>query len=261
MVLTRPQLQKRRRPSGRAAFFVLALVATALVLPAPADAVLLWKRKQAGGPQGSGTASTPLAAPEAPRAGYSGGEGLAAQAASVLKAPAELPDPAAVANYPHELRRLEEGHAGLAGSMGAERAAALVEYGNVLADLSRDAPAALAYLQALELEPGLQAAWNNLGSLARRAGHLGLAQSIFSSILSDDPEAGLAWFNLGLTLDATGDWVDAEEAYVQALTYAPELWSPQVNPLIVGNERALHAVHRRYLQRSGRGSILLDSAR
>ena len=39
-----------------------------------------------------------------------------------------------------------------------------------------------------------------------------------ASVLQQDPESGLAWFNLGLTLDATGDWVDAEDAYVQALT-------------------------------------------
>jgi tetratricopeptide (TPR) repeat protein len=188
--------------------------------------------------------------------------GLAGAATASLNAPPALPGPREVANYAHELRLLTASHEAI-GSAGsdAERARALVGYGNTLARLSRDGAAARAFADALDLEPSLQPAWNNLGSLLRRQGHVELASSIFRAILAEDPEAGLAWFNLGMALDTLRDWDGSDAAYVNALTYSPELWVATNNPLIVGNRRAQQALHRRYLARNGRGSIYLDDAR
>jgi len=188
--------------------------------------------------------------------------GLAGTAASALVAPEQLPSPSEVANYAHELRLLSPAHDELmAASDDRESSLALVEYGNVLARLSRDGAAARAYADALGLDPHLQSAWNNLGSLLRRRGEFELASSLFRLVLSEDPEAGLAWFNLAMALDSLRDWDGSDEAYVQALTFSPELWVPTRNPLIVGNHRAQQALHHRYLARNGRGSIYLDDAR
>ena len=247
-----PSPQRRRLP-GRAAVLVLALASGAAFAPIEAAAVLLWKRKDAREPAATGQ---PF------QVGESGVHGLAASAAAVLGAPSALPTPREAANYAHEERKLEEAQGALrSASSGEERALALVGYGNALASMSRDGAAGLAYVQALQENPGLQAAWNNLGSLVRRAGDLALARQVYESVLASDPESGRTWFNLAITLEAMNDLDGADAAYLNALSFAPELWTPVLNPLIVGNRRAQDAIHRRYLHRSGRGSILLEDGR
>jgi tetratricopeptide (TPR) repeat protein len=232
------------------------------MVPVPADAVLLWKRKGAGQDRSSSPSEAPAETAAQAMDPMRASPGLAQSAAATLGAPDRLPPPSEVANYSHELRLLSGPYGALENAgTDRDRARALVEYGNGLTALSRDGAAARAYLEALELEPQLQAAWNNLGSLLRRQGHLELAGSVFRSILAEDPVAGLAWFNLAMTLDMLNDWDGSDHAYVQALTYSPELWVATQNPLIVGNRRAQQALHRRYLARNGRGSIYLDEAR
>ncbi|MEM7245245.1 MAG: hypothetical protein AAF533_07860 [Acidobacteriota bacterium] len=178
------------------------------------------------------------------------------------------PAPELITTYGHQLNRLHPLHdAVVAGSGdGAAQADAHLAYGNALAEFGYDPEAAAEFASALELDPTLSAAWNNLGSLVRRSGSLGAARTFFEGLLARDRRDGLAWFNLAVTLEALAKepkadvsnlLTAADDAYLQALQLAPSLWMPALNPLIIGNDRARMALHRNYLSRRGGGSLVL----
>jgi tetratricopeptide (TPR) repeat protein len=251
-----------RRIGARLAGLLLLPVLACAVSPRSAEAVLLWKRK--GGPKEAPptAAGSPEAAVDTASAQAELVATLVAQATATLGAPDRIPTPAEAANYPHELRSLSAAWPSVEPTDGArQRALALLRYGNALANLNRDPEAARAYADALALDPGLQAAGVNMGSLLRRAGELELSESICRQLVALNPRAGTAWYNLAVTLQDLGDWDGADAAYLEALKWSPQLWLPTHNPLIVGNQRARYAIHRNYLAGSVRGSIFLDDAR
>jgi Tfp pilus assembly protein PilF len=73
------------------------------------------------------------------------------------------------------------------------------------------------YRAALELDPGLMAAWSNLGALQRAGGRLDDALASFKRAVALDPGSTAARINLALALSEAGDIDQALEHFAQAI--------------------------------------------
>ena len=264
-------------PSNRAIPFAalgLLAAATLAALTAPeAVAIKLWERRAAPGEATAARTGRPWTGrgdrPEAPAdvAGIpSGPEGLAAPGPEGLAAlSVELgsvlgtepggggPQPleAFVVRRDHlrALRPLESAAVSSEPETAA-RVAALLEYGNALAQRGYDREAAATYLAAIVVEPELAAAWTNLGTLLRRAEHWDAAERALGTAIALRPREGIAFYHLALVHEARGDLVAADAAYLSALERDPGLWLPRRNPHVLTNERATTVLHRYYLSRA-----------
>jgi Tfp pilus assembly protein PilF len=77
--------------------------------------------------------------------------------------------------------------------------------------------AALAYLQALNLQPTDSRAMTNLGVVFLSLGQPGAANAWLKRATIVNPNSAAIWLNYGVSLDAAGRLVDAEAAYRRAL--------------------------------------------
>lgn len=65
-------------------------------------------------------------------------------------------------------------------------------------------------------------AYNNLGTLLQRQGHLEQAKAMYETCLAIDPNLAIGHYNLGMTLKAMGQLAGAIEHYQQAISLAPD---------------------------------------
>jgi tetratricopeptide (TPR) repeat protein len=79
----------------------------------------------------------------------------------------------------------------------------------------------LALQRAIQLNPNLAEAQNQMGYLAVRAGDAGAAETYFHAAIQASPSYVSAWINLAATLASEKKWQDALEAVNQALTIDP----------------------------------------
>lgn len=114
-------------------------------------------------------------------------------------------------------------------------------------------------LAALALDATLAPAWNNLATVLRREGATDLAVDALEQSMALEPQSGIPHFSLAMILDHQGRRKDADAAYLRALELEPRLWLPGENPLIVGNTRALRALHQRYLKANEHGGLVIDT--
>jgi Flp pilus assembly protein TadD len=78
------------------------------------------------------------------------------------------------------------------------------------------------YLQALEADPSMGKAWNNLGLIYLDEGSYGEAVRMLREACKRMPGSAAPRFNLGYTYELIGRLADAEEQYRVAVELAPE---------------------------------------
>jgi tetratricopeptide (TPR) repeat protein len=87
---------------------------------------------------------------------------------------------------------------------------------------AREDAAAAAYRRALELDPGLSAAHNNLGALAHRRGDAAEARACFQAALALDPDQPEARYNLAHLLLENGELELGAAELRRVLELAPD---------------------------------------
>jgi tetratricopeptide (TPR) repeat protein len=92
--------------------------------------------------------------------------------------------------------------------------------GKALALLQRDADAAAALEQAVMLDPGLAAAWHELGEVQVRLQQPKEAEVSFRRVLALEPEHLLAKLSLGVLLKDTGNPTEGESLLTEGLAAA-----------------------------------------
>jgi len=75
--------------------------------------------------------------------------------------------------------------------------------------------------RAIELNPNLAEAQNQLGYLAGKAGDLAQAESCYRAAVHASPSYLVAWINLAATLADEAKWQDARQAAAHALEIDP----------------------------------------
>jgi len=78
-----------------------------------------------------------------------------------------------------------------------------------------------ALLRAIEINPNLAEAQNELGYLANRSGDEHQAESYFRAAIHASPSYIVAWVNLAATLASQAKWQDANDALKRALAINP----------------------------------------
>jgi tetratricopeptide (TPR) repeat protein len=76
--------------------------------------------------------------------------------------------------------------------------------------------------QAIQLNPDLAEAQNQMGYLAAHEGDLALAEGYFQAAVHASPSYEGAWINLAATLASDGKWKEAKEALGHALEIDPD---------------------------------------
>ena len=120
--------------------------------------------------------------------------------------------------------------------------------GNIYTRRHHPNQAVIHYQQAIEqpILPQLKlGAYNNLGILLQAAGQFSLAKKSYEQALKIDPEFVIGHYNLGMTLKAMGLFGEAIKSYQQAIKLAPDYpWAHQnlgVTLLKIGKvEASLH---------------------
>jgi tetratricopeptide (TPR) repeat protein len=77
-------------------------------------------------------------------------------------------------------------------------------------------------LRAIQLDPNLAEAQNQLGYLAVREGDSGQAETYFRAAVKASPSYVVAWINLAATLASEARWQDAKQALDRALEIDPD---------------------------------------
>jgi tetratricopeptide (TPR) repeat protein len=75
--------------------------------------------------------------------------------------------------------------------------------------------------RAIQLNPNLAEAQNQLGYLSGKAGDLGQAESCYRAAVHASPSYLVAWINLAATLADEAKWQDARQAAAHALEIDP----------------------------------------
>jgi tetratricopeptide (TPR) repeat protein len=96
------------------------------------------------------------------------------------------------------------------------------QWGGAPADLAGFEAAREAYARALELDPGLAAAWTNLGSLFAEQGDLDAAREHYARALECDPDQPEAQCNVAELLYREGEIEASISAYRAVLRRVPE---------------------------------------
>lgn len=248
-----------RHPVRAAMPLLAAMVVASLLVATPAEAIKLWEREgKAPGDDVRGGRG------QESRDGALGLLGAIASALGVTPSRRGAPPLAEFVTRGDHRRALapfarRASHLPAAAG-DAEHVARHLAYGNALASRGYPSEATAEYLAALDLQPELQPAWVNLGVVARRTGHFELAKTLLQHAIDLTPRDGLAWYQLGMTEQAMGDLEAADRAYLRALELDPSLWSPEVNPHVLLNERSAIALHARYINRVGDQAPLAGAA-
>lgn len=125
------------------------------------------------------------------------------------------------------------------------------ELGNLLVKAGRLAEAAEQYRMAVQIEPEMVSAWNNLGVAEAGLGRLSEAESAYRRAIKMSPQYALAHYNLGRVHDALGSYDAAIEEYQKAIELDPGLLDVRRNPQIVSNRHLAAVLVSSYLDRGG----------
>lgn len=113
----------------------------------------------------------------------------------------------------------------------SDRAATYVNRGILLAQLGEYQDALNDYNEALRIDAQLAQAWNGKGNLYYLAERYDAAIAAFERALELDlPERHVAYYNLGLVYESTGDEAAAARSYNMALELMPG-WAPALDKL------------------------------
>jgi Flp pilus assembly protein TadD len=108
-------------------------------------------------------------------------------------------------------------------AQGNPSSSVLYRLGNLLAKKGETVKATIAYERALELEPDLAEASNDLGTLLAEAGDLRGAVARFRAALEAAPDYPDALNNLGYAMLLSGQETEAQQLYEKALALQPDL--------------------------------------
>ena len=100
-------------------------------------------------------------------------------------------------------------------------------------------PAQEYFRAALDINKTDPEVWNNLGMVQLRLDEGGAAKSSFERAIALDATHARAHYNLGMCLDADGNYDGAIEEYTRALLLDPRLGDAAYNPQVVNNPRLL----------------------
>ncbi len=100
-------------------------------------------------------------------------------------------------------------------------------------------PAQEYFRAALDVNKTDPEAWNNLGMVQLRLDEGGAAKSSFEHVIAIDPTHARAHYNMGMCLDADGNYDGAIQEYTRALLLDPRLGDASYNPQVVNNPRLL----------------------
>jgi superkiller protein 3 len=90
-------------------------------------------------------------------------------------------------------------------------------------DKLNDIPGEMAALErAIELNPNLAEAQNQMGYLAARSGDSAQAERFFRATIHASPSYVVAWINLAASLAGQTRWQDAKQAVDRALEIDPD---------------------------------------
>ena len=89
--------------------------------------------------------------------------------------------------------------------------------------------AAVAYREAIRLQPGYGKAHNNLGTVLKEQGQLEAAMACYRTALASAPEMAEPYYNLGIALAAQGRTDEALDAYRAAIDRQPNYVRALVN--------------------------------
>lgn len=115
-------------------------------------------------------------------------------------------------------------------------AAVLNDLGNLLFLTGRHIEAESVYRRVLTLDVDHTEARFNLGLLLQNRGDLESAGEIFEALVEQHPTHAWAHYQLGAIREAEEDQKNAIASYARALALDPELYFPDVNPQVVGNQ-------------------------
>jgi tetratricopeptide (TPR) repeat protein len=136
----------------------------------------------------------------------------------------------------------------------------LNELGNLLLLNGRRQDAETRYRQALAIDPGYAAAWNNLGVVRASLGKMTAASEAYRKAVKIQPNYALAWYNLGASLDARNHYDAAIDAYRRAFVLDPGLLDVKRNPQVVSNRRIEAIAAQAYIERGNTVVFPIDSA-
>jgi len=136
----------------------------------------------------------------------------------------------------------------------------LNELGNSLLLQGRRQDAETRYKQAVALDDGFAAAWNNLGVVRASMGKLTPAEQAYRKAVKIQPNYALAWYNLGAVLDARNRYTEAIDAYRRAFVLNPGLLDVKENPQVVSNRRIAAIAAQAYMEKGNTVGYPIDSA-
>ena len=110
-------------------------------------------------------------------------------------------------------------------------------------------PAAICYRKALALDPGLAAAYNNLGQLAYARGDTAAGRASFEAALAIDPDQPEARFNLANLILESGDLELAVAEFRRVLQVQPDFADAHYNLAVALERLGGRAQARAHLER------------
>jgi len=127
-----------------------------------------------------------------------------------------------------------------------------IQWFHLASEMEDESPveARRAYLQALELDPGLADAHLNLGRLEHEAGELGKAEAHYRDAVRCAPDDPTCHYNLGVLLEDRKRPDEAVHAYRQALERDPDLGDAHYNLGLLLESRGRKAEAIRHLMRA-----------
>jgi tetratricopeptide (TPR) repeat protein len=127
-----------------------------------------------------------------------------------------------------------------------------IQWFHLASEMEDESPveARRAYLQALELDPGLADAHLNLGRLEHEAGELGKAEAHYRDAVRCAPDDPTCHYNLGVLLEDRKRPDEALHAYRQALERDPDLGDAHYNLGLLLESRGRKAEAIRHLMRA-----------
>ena len=125
------------------------------------------------------------------------------------------------------------------------------------------------YQQAIQVNPHLLAAYNNLGIVLQKRGRFEEAGASYQKALLIDPHSAETYYNLGVLLQGQGKHKEASDSYGVAVNFRPDYiaarWAKCISqlPIIYPDQSAIEISRERYREELMKldESILLKTPR
>lgn len=116
------------------------------------------------------------------------------------------------------------------------------------------------YRKAVQINPDLAVAWNNLGVVSAALGKYGEGESAYLRAIRVKDDYALARYNLGVLYDNQGKYDPAIEQYQKAIELDPGLLDVRRNPQVASNRHLAAVLVKSYLDRGGSVLLPVESA-